>query len=159
MGEWIGESAGVRSLILAGLLALVLTGCGLFQAEPTPFPPRTPAPLPLGALGLALETDAPATPVPHAEWACPAALLAPVRVLRSGDTVTFRMASNEADVTLIWPRGFSARLVAGRVEIVAPDGAVIAREEDLLANMLGGAGDAQGFHICSVSNRIYPPAS
>ncbi len=71
----------------------------------------------------------------------------------------FRLVSDDSVITLIWPRGFSARLVSGRAEIAAPDGMVITREGDVLANMLGGAGDAQGFHICSVSNRIYSPAS
>lgn len=149
----------MRLLIAAALFAVLLAGCGLFQAEPTPFPPRTAAPLPADAAALTLQTDAPATPVPNAPWACPAALLAPVRVLRSGDAVTFQRTEDQAVVTLMWPRGFSARLVAGSAEIVAPDGTVIAREGDVLADMLGGAGDAQGFHICSVNNRIYPPAS
>ena len=107
------DSVRVRSLIVAALLAVVLSGCGLFQTEPTPFPPRTAAPLPSGAAALALKTDAPATPVPNAAWACPAALLAPVRVLRDGDTVVFRLVPADSVITLIWPRGFSARLVSG----------------------------------------------
>ncbi len=155
----MSKSTGWRSLVVAALLTLVLSGCGLFQTEPTPFPPRAAAPLPSGAAALALKTDAPATPVPNAAWACPAALLAPVRGLRDGDTVVFRMVPDDSVITLTWPRGFSARLVSGRAEIVAPDGTVIARESDVLTDMLGGAGDAQGFHICSVNNRIYSPAS
>jgi hypothetical protein len=155
----MSDSVRMRSLVVAALLAVVLSGCGLFQTEPTPFPPRTAAPLPSGAAALALKTDAPATPVPDAPWACPAALLAPVRVGRDGDAVVFRLVSDDSVITLIWPRGFSARLVSGRAEIVAPDGTVIARQGDVLADMLGGAGDEQGFHICSVSNRIYSPAS
>ncbi len=73
----MSDRVRVRFLIVAALLTVVLSGCGLFQAEPTPFPPRTAAPLRSGAAGLALKTEAPATPVPNAPWACPAALLAP----------------------------------------------------------------------------------
>lgn len=152
----------MRSLVVIGLLVFALAGCGLFPTGASPYPARTPFPLPSGAVGLTLQTDPPAVPRPSASWGCMDALLAPVRVLREGDAVTFRLAqADQAVIGLVWPRGFSARLVAGRAEIVAPDGSVIGREGDVLANMFGGGiGEAPNtFYICSVKNVVYPPAS
>jgi hypothetical protein len=151
----------MRWLGVIGLLVLALTGCGLFQTGANPYPARTPFPLPSGAVSLALQTDPPAAPKPSAAWGCTDALLAPVRVVREGDAVTFRLAqADQAVIRLVWPRGFSARLIAGRAEIVAPDGSVIGREGDVLANMFGGGigEEPNTFYICSVKNVAYPPA-
>jgi hypothetical protein len=53
---------------------------------------------------------------------------------------------------VVWPRGFSARLLNGKAELVGPDGTVIAREGDHLeGQILGGYhGDGQ-FHVDCVS--------
>jgi hypothetical protein len=56
---------------------------------------------------------------------------------------------------LVWPRGFSARSVDDRAEIVDPSGSVIGREADVLADMLGG--DVSD--VCWVDGTFYPPAS
>ncbi|MCC6618925.1 MAG: hypothetical protein IT341_07790, partial [Chloroflexi bacterium] len=86
-------------------------------------------------------------------WACPAALLNPIRVRRDGDAIAFDTLDG-TPVHLVWPRGFSARLLDNRIEIVAPDGTLIARDGDVLDGLVGGA-DA----ICEVNGVTYPPAS
>ena len=65
---------------------------------------------------------------------------------------------------LVWPRGFSARLLGGRAEIVAPDGTVLAREGDQLVSgeLSGSSSGTQaepGFDICAVNDVYYRPAS
>jgi hypothetical protein len=50
-------------------------------------------------------------------------------------------ASRTHDRAVQWPPGYSARITAGRAELVAPGGAVVAREGDRV--VLGGAGGAE----------------
>ena len=168
MMPWEGDVARswlrrIPGALTAATLALGLAGCGILTTQPTPYPPRTLAPLPSGAVSLSLQTEPAAVPDPHGPWACPAALLAPVRLERADGALVFRgVAADAAVVRVTWPRGFSARLVDGRAEIVAPDGSVIGREGDVLADMLGGGSDGlqpETFHICEVNGTIYPPAS
>ena len=40
-------------------------------------------------------------------------------------------------MALVWPRGFTARLVGGRLEVVAPDGTVVGRDGEQVSD-LGG---------------------
>lgn len=51
-------------------------------------------------------------------------------------------------MSVVWPSGFSARLVNGRAELVAPDGSVLARERDVISNLAGGAADNGDILIC-----------
>ena len=57
---------------------------------------------------------------------------------------------------LVWPRGFSARLLDGRAELNRRDGSVIAREGDVLDDM-GGGGMGGAFHVCTVAGKNYGP--
>lgn len=116
---------------------------------------RTPAPLPSGATALTLETAAPATSDPGPGWACAESTPVSVRVVREGDAVVIKTVTGER-IDLVWPRGFSARLLDGRAEIVAPDGSVVAREGDEIPSgtLSGPASD-----ICGVNGVYYPPAS
>lgn len=114
--------------------------------------PRTPAPLVSGATTLPLRTTPPAESYPET-WACPAALINPVRMLRDGETISFELLDGRG-VSLVWPRGFSARLLDGRAEIVAPDGSVTARDGDEITGLVGDARE-----ICEVDGVTYPPAS
>lgn len=119
----------------------------------------TPAPPPSGATPLALPTEPPARPIPSgATYACALASVQPVRVARQGDSVTFVSVANGTVVELVWPRGFSARALGGRAEIVARDGTVLAREGDVLSGLGGGLGETgNAFHVCSVDGAMYLP--
>lgn len=143
-------SGSTRKRLLAGpklvsaVLALVgvtqLMGCGAHSALP---------------LGLAVEDPAP--PLPSGtQWACPQALAGPVRLARDGQMLVVVSLDTNATANLVWPRGFSARLLDGRAELIARDGSVIAREGDVLGD-LGGGGTGDGFHVCSVAETVYGP--
>ena len=124
---------------------------------------RTPAPLPSGATALVLEIARPAASGPGPNWACAGSTPVAVRIVREGDAVVFETDTGQR-MKLVWPRGFSARLVAGRAEIVAPDGSVIAREGDELpSGTLGGLPSGTqaepAFDICQVNSAYYPPAA
>ena len=133
--------------------------------SPTPEPsasslvraPTPPAPSPSGATPLALPTEPPAVALPSgAQYACDLALLLPVRVVAQGQAVAFVSVATGEQIRLVWPRGFSARRVEGRAEIVTPNGSVLAREGDVLSG-LGGGSPGTEFHICSVGGTIYLP--
>lgn len=135
---------------------------GSLSPEPTAsaFAPaaRTPAPVPSGATSLPLPTEPPAITLPSgAQYACAAALLLPVRVVVQGGAISFVSVATGTEMRLVWPRGFTARSVGGRAEIVAPDGSVLAREGDVLSGLGGGVGVGDAFHICSIGGTIYLP--
>jgi hypothetical protein len=55
---------------------------------------------------------------------------------------------------LVWPRGFSAWEVDGHVQIVNPEGLVVAHN----GSVLSGLGGTDG-HLCFISGPVYGPAS
>ncbi len=168
--RWLRGSG--LTIVLAALLGCALplradgTAPGLAgatasgsTAEPSPvlilYPARTPAPLAARESPLALPTEPPAAPLPSGEaWACPAMLFPAVRMVLDGATVAFASTYNGAPMAIVWPRGFSARLVDGRAVLLAPDGTILARDGDVL-DRLSGAGD----EVCGVNDVIYGPAS
>ena len=108
-------------------------------------------------LGLAVEEPAP--PLPSGAFSvCNQARAGPVRVARDGQMLVFTSLAGKTAADLIWPRGFTARLLDGRAELVARDGSVIARDGDVLDGMSGGIGaTGNAFHICSVAGKGYDP--
>jgi hypothetical protein len=93
-------------------------------------------------------------PVQRASAACDGAGAAPVRIERDGEAVVFVDVGSGVRRPMIWPFGFAAWLEFGRVVLYATDGTVVGREGDVLDN-IGGSGDAEGFHVCSVGARTY----
>ena len=129
-----------RPLLIAAT-AVVLGAVVLLLIVPRP------AALPPGATALALPTQ-PWKPWPLGGLGCPMALVAPARVGRDGDAMVFWRIDIRERIVLIWPSGYSARLLEARAELVAPDGSVLAREGDVISNLAGGAADDGTILLC-----------
>ncbi len=119
------------------------------SARVTPFVEPTPFPLPPGATAIALQTAPPGGPVAGVPQTCAMALSEAVRITRGPAGAGAVSADSGAPVPLAWPRGFSARLIGGRAEIVSPGGDVIARDGDILVGLNGPV-------ICSVTGYVAP---
>jgi hypothetical protein len=90
---------------------------------------------------------------------CPDALMEQVTLIRDEDQLTFLVTDTGRFRPVVWPRGFSAREFDGHAELVAPDGAVVAAEGEVLDGV-GGAGPLpDAFVVCSVGSTTYGPAS
>jgi hypothetical protein len=123
-------------LLLALVVAATLAwGCTAFDEGPTYTNPATPIHWPL-------PTQSEARTAP-----CPATELMPVQV--GWDPVTRDLALGGQKVE--FPKGFTARILPnGRLELLAPEGAVVARDGDTLR--LGGA---DYMHVCRVQGVEY----
>lgn len=133
-----------RASRIAAAVAVLLGLIGV--ASITLAPPR-PAALPDGAAPLALRTQTPRLWPPRG-FGCPMALVPDLRVWREGDEMVFLRASDQQHVVVVWPPGFSARLLRGRAELVLPDGGVLAREGDIVTNLAGEAADNGDILVC-----------
>ena len=71
----------------------------------------------------------------------------------------FALAEGGTERLIVWPRGFSARLIDGRGELIAPDGTVIGRDGDVLDHMGGSGPSPDAFHVCDVGPVNYGPSS
>ena len=127
------------SLIVA--LALVV-GAAFWLLGPT-----GPAPLPPTAGPLVLRTQ-PWKIWPPSGFSCGMAALTPIRVEQDGVSMVFVNETGDTRVPAVWPNGYSARLLNGRAELVQPNGAVLARDGDLIKNLASGAADNGDFLIC-----------
>jgi hypothetical protein len=138
-------------------LPLLLAGCGLNPGAttaawvwPTPFP-RPSAAVPVV---LDIEPVPSDTPVDVA-YACPMALLAPMTPTYHADDeaqpIHYTLVENGQEVRLVWQAGFQAWLDP-ELQIVAPDGKVIAAEGQVATGLSGG-GTGEGddaFSVCLV---------
>ena len=124
----------VTAALLVGIVVLVLGS-------------PSPAELPPGASPLALLTQ-PARLWPPRGFGCPTAQVLPIRVERDGAAMVFAVAEGGERVSVVWPPGFSARLLNGRAELVAPEGYVFAAQGDVISNLEGGAADNGDILVC-----------
>jgi hypothetical protein len=123
-------------LIMALVLAAGLAAACSWPEQETVYP------LPSAPITIDLATQAGAS-----STACPPADLAPVKV----DWDATHRGLSMGGEKLIWPSGFSARLLpSGSLEILAPDGTVVARDGDTIK--LGGP---DYMHVCRVQSVEY----
>jgi hypothetical protein len=76
------------------------------------------------------------------------ALLTPVRVATAGDELILVSVGSGDTVRVVWPSGFAAWRVGGRVVVADPWGNVVGRDGDVLDTLGGGLGVDDDFHIC-----------
>lgn len=129
-----GFATGFAALALLGVVLVSNAGSAQGVGTPLKLATSTMPPLPSGAGVM-----------------CPLAGLLPVRVERSGETLTFVSVSTEQPVSLSWPNGYTARLVNGVAELLTPTGTVLARQGDVLSD-LGGGSVGDTFYVCSTGN-------
>jgi hypothetical protein len=142
-------------LLAATVAALLVATCSVFRAT-TPvvdgwqFP--TPAPLPPGATEVTLETSGLPASIPFgAAFGCQLALLSPFTITYVREDavrpVRYRAVEGGADLHIKWQFGVSARFT-DHLEIVGPDGTVLAREGAPVEGLGGGAGNDGAINIC-----------
>ena len=81
-------------------------------------------------------------------FGCGMAALTPIRVERDGVSMVFVDAASGNRLQVVWPSGFSARLLNGRSQLVSPDGSVLARDGDVISGLASGAADNGDLLIC-----------
>jgi hypothetical protein len=125
----------MRLILTLVLVACVASACSLVDDEPT-------YPLPTAAIAWSVPTQLDASPS-----VCPSTQLAPLRI----DWDATHRSLSVGGEKLLWPRGFSARMLpSGRLEILAPDGNVVARDGDTVA-----FGGSDYMHVCRVQGVEY----
>ena len=134
----------MRLVVLVGVAAVALVVVGAYLLGR----PAEPAPLTVGAAPLSLRTTPPEWSFPGVPRGCPLAAVLPVRLMREGESISFATADGGEPVPLVFPFGFTARLVAGRAELVSPSGAVLAREGEAVSGLMGSAADNGDFILC-----------
>jgi hypothetical protein len=121
--------------LLTLLLAVAIAGCT----------GRAPA-----GGALTIDTASAYSPQPGAAEVCEQAIFEWMVVGRTGDRLTFTGVTSGHVATLIWPHGFTARVIDDKGALLDPFGIVIGREGDTIADLGGGGG-----RVCSIGGHIY----
>lgn len=109
--------------------------------------PSQAAVLPANAVPLVLRTQ-PWRLWPPVGFSCGMAGVTPIRVERDGGSMVFADATSGNRSQIVWPNGYSARLMNGRAELVPPNGSVLARDGDVISGLSGNAQDNGDTFIC-----------
>jgi hypothetical protein len=128
------------ALVLLATVAL-MAGAALWLLPPQP------AALPASATALELRTQ-PWRPWPFGSFGCGLAALTPIRGEHLGSAMVFADEASGTVLPVVWPSGYSARLLDGRAELVRPDGSVLARDGDVISNLASGAADNGDLLVC-----------
>ena len=135
--ETKGWQTPVVAVVLAAGLAVALVA-GLVAGCSSSYPGETAYPLPSGPIVIDLPVQSPLA----SDTGCVPLALPPVRVEWDASRRDISFGGQK----VLWPNGYSARLLpTGRLEIVGPDGTVVARDGDTI--QFGGS-DYQ--HVCSI---------
>ena len=76
------------------------------------------------------------------------ALVLPIRVERDRGAMGFTTVDDGERRSVVWPSGFSARLLNDRAELVTPEGSVLARDGDVISGLAGAAADNGDILVC-----------
>jgi hypothetical protein len=133
----IASTAAVVILVVAWA-AQSIWGVGFGQTPPS------------GATRLSIATDPPV----WSPFGCPLALLLPIRITSTADSLILVSVETGEPESVVWPSGFAAWRENGRATLIARDGTVLGREGDVLEGLSGGTGpDDDAFHVCIVGGR------
>ena len=114
----------------------------------------------LGACQLGSAAGTLPTYDPGAFCSLAALLPATIQVEPDADPPTWIEGADGTRENLEWPIGFQLRVTGAMAEVVDPDGVVVARDGEELADA-GGGSSARGeewFAVCSIGDRQYTAA-
>lgn len=123
---------------------LVVAGCSSVA------PAASPTDVPLG-----VDTAPQLTAPPGGVVACTLASIGNLVIHRDGDHLVFLSQSSDRTVDVVWPYGFTARVVNGAAELLDPFGAVVGTEGVPMGPVGGGRGGVGAFYACSIGHHIY----
>ena len=143
-----------RTAAIAVALPMLVAACGFLPGSSSAWVWPTPFPRPSDAVPVEIDTEEIVEEIGAADVAiaCPMALLAPMtptyRADDAAQPVHYTLVDSGQEIRLIWQAGFQAWLEP-ELQIVAPDGKVIAAEGQIATNLSGGnLGGDDRFTVC-----------
>jgi hypothetical protein len=129
----------IAVVIVVAVVAAAVVGRAWLDIRATRSLPGTP---------LAIQTDA----VPASGAACPTTPIPPARLVVRVGSLALVAAKDGADLAVVWPAGYAARLDQGRGGLYDSTGYLVAREGESIQERFFGplAGDG-AVHVCHVA--------